>query len=128
MDSSALLTLLTGRSNAAALRSFLAARSGVPMATSTLGFVETVRQLDKVGSYPNALADLDGMVTEILLTEDVRNLATRVSASLRSLDAIHVASALAIGEALDSLITYDKRMLDAARQAGLAASAPGVAD
>lgn len=128
MDSSALLTLLTSRSNAAALRRFLAARPGVPMATSTLGFVETVRQLDKVGSFPNALADLDGLVTEILLTEDVRNLATRVSASLRSLDAIHVASALTIGEALDSLITYDKRMLDAAREAGLAAFAPGTAD
>ncbi|WP_229834393.1 PIN domain-containing protein [Streptomyces xantholiticus] len=125
MDSSALLTLLTGRSNAAEPRTFLAARPGVPLATSTLGFVETVRQLDKVGSYPTALADLDGMVTEILLTEEVKNLATRVPASLRFLDAIHVASALIMGEALDCLITYDKRMLDAAREVGLAAYAPG---
>lgn len=125
MDSSALLTLLTGRAGAAELRRFLADRPGVPMATSTLGFVETVRQLDKVGSYPNALADLDGMVTEILLTEDVRNLATGVPASLRSLDAVHVASALTVGEALDCLVTYDKRMLDAARESGLDAFAPG---
>lgn len=127
MDSSALLTLLTGRANASELRNFLAARPGLPMATSTVGVVETVRQLDKVGSFPDALADLDRMVTEILLTEEVRDLATRVPTSLRSLDAIHVASALGVGEALDSLITYDKRMLDAAREAGLAAYAPGMA-
>lgn len=128
MDSSALLTLLTGRAGAAELRDFLAERPGLPMATSTVGMVETVRQLDKVGSFPNALADLDRMVTEILLTEEVRDLATRVPATLRSLDAIHVASALVIGDALDSLVTYDKRMLDAAREAGLAAHAPGMAD
>ncbi|MEV8228232.1 PIN domain-containing protein [Streptomyces sp. NPDC079167] len=128
MDSSALLTLLTGRTNAGELRSFLAARPGLPIATSTVGVVETVRQLDRVGSFPHALADLDSTVTEILLTEEVRDLATRVPASLRSLDAIHVASALAIGDAIDSLITYDKRMLDAARETGLAAFAPGMAD
>ncbi|WP_405878875.1 hypothetical protein OG762_09710 [Streptomyces sp. NBC_01136] len=49
-------------------------------------------------------------------------------AALRSLDAIHVASAPAMGTPFDSLITYDKRMLDAAREAGLAAHAPGMAD
>ncbi|MEV7108594.1 type II toxin-antitoxin system VapC family toxin [Streptomyces atroolivaceus] len=128
MDSSALLTLLTGRTNAGELRNFLADRPGLPIATSTVGVVETVRQLDRVGSFPHALADLDSMITEILLTEEVRDLATRVPASLRSLDAIHVASALAIGDAIDSLITYDKRMLDAAREAGLVAFAPGMAD
>jgi predicted nucleic acid-binding protein len=128
MDSSALLTLLTGRAAVAALRDFLAERPGLPMATSTVGVVETVRQLDKVGSFPNALTDLDRMITEILLTEEVRDLATRVPSALRSLDAIHVASALIIGEALDSLVTYDKRMLDAAREAGLAAHAPGMAE
>lgn len=60
--------------------------------------------------------------------EQGRDLATGVPASLRSLDAVHVASARAIGDALDSLFTYDKRMLDVAREAGLAAFAPGVAD
>ncbi|GAA0903276.1 type II toxin-antitoxin system VapC family toxin [Streptomyces thermoalcalitolerans] len=128
MDSSALLALLTGRSGAAELRHFLAERPGTPMATSTVGVVETVRQLDRVGSFPNALADLDGMVTEVLLTEEVRDLATRVPPTLRSLDAIHVASALTLGEALDCLVTYDKRMLDAAREVGLSAHAPGAED
>ncbi|MGP2440662.1 type II toxin-antitoxin system VapC family toxin [Streptomyces sp. JW3] len=127
MDSSALLTLLIGRPGADELRDFLSARPGLPMATSTVGVVETVRQLDRVGSFPNALADLDHMVTEILLTAEVRDLSTRVPANLRSLDAVHVASALVIGDALDSLISYDKRMLDAARESGLTAHAPGTA-
>lgn len=125
MDSSALLTMMTGRNNARALKEFLAERPGRPLATSTIGIVETVRQLDKVGSFPTALADLDSLVTEILLTEEVRDLATRVSGALRSLDAIHVASALTVREALDSLVTYDKRMLDAACEAGIPAHAPG---
>lgn len=128
MDSSALITLLTSRPAAAELRVFLSDRAGLPLATSTIGIVETVRQLDKAGSFPDALSDLDAMVTEILLTEEVRDLATRVSGSLRSLDALHVASALVIGSALDSLITYDKRMYEAARQEGLSVHAPGMAE
>jgi hypothetical protein len=38
---------------------------------------------------------------------------------LCTLDAIHVASALAIGDDLDSLVAYDERMLAAARMVGL---------
>ncbi len=45
---------------------------------------------------------------------------------LRSLDAIHIASAQAIGDVLEVLITYDKRMLEAARAVGLRAEAPGL--
>ncbi|WP_228390641.1 type II toxin-antitoxin system VapC family toxin [Streptomyces smaragdinus] len=125
MDSSALITLIVERPGADELQAFLADRPGIPLATSTVGVVETVRQLDKVGDFPHALADLDQMVTEILLTEEVRDLAARVPAMLRSLDAIHLASALALDDALDCLVTYDKRMLDAARAAGLDAHAPG---
>lgn len=80
--------------------------------------------------FPNVLADPDRMVTEILLTEEVRDLATRVPAAIRflgSLGAIRVASALVTSDALDSLVTYDKRLLDAAREAGLPAHAPGMA-
>ncbi|MFG2403241.1 hypothetical protein ACGFR8_02690 [Streptomyces brevispora] len=68
------------------------------------------------------------MVTEILLTEEARDLAIRTSGSLRSLDALHVAGALVIGGALDSLITYDTRMPEAAREEGLSAHAPGMPD
>lgn len=128
MDSSALITLSTGRTNAPALESFLADYPAASLATSTVGFVETVRHLDRAGSFPQALADLDEQVTEILLSGEVRDLATRVDPGLRALDALHVASALSVEGELTAFVTYDRRMLDAARKEGLSAHAPGMTD
>jgi predicted nucleic acid-binding protein len=45
--------------------------------------------------------------------------------SLRSLDAIHLASALALGADLGVVITYDDRMLHGAAALGLPAVSPG---
>ena len=44
--------------------------------------------------------------------------------TLRSLDAVHLASALSIGDALVAVVTYDRRLADAARGAGLAVLSP----
>lgn len=128
MDSSALITLLTGRANVSALEAFLVDFPAVSLATCTVGFVETVRHLDRAGSFPRALEDLDERVTEILLDREVRDLATRVDPGLRALDALHVASALSLERELAAFVTYDRRMLDAARKEGLPAHAPGMAD
>lgn len=46
-------------------------------------------------------------------------------ASLRSLDALHLAAAVRIG--VDNLITYDARLSDAARDLGIAVGAPRLA-
>jgi predicted nucleic acid-binding protein len=43
---------------------------------------------------------------------------------VRSLDAIHLATALRIRSQLTSFITYDKRLADAAQVAGLAVDMP----
>jgi len=43
---------------------------------------------------------------------------------LRALDAIHLASALDLGDDLDGLITYDDRLADAAVSNGVAVVAP----
>jgi predicted nucleic acid-binding protein len=60
------------------------------------------------------------------LDEDVAATAATVApAVLRSLDAIHLASALAIGGELTEIITYDSRLAAAARNAGLEVQAPG---
>lgn len=48
-----------------------------------------------------------------------------VGKKLRSLDAIHLATALSLGQDLDLLIAYDQRLLDAARSAGLKTLSPG---
>ena len=43
---------------------------------------------------------------------------------LRSLDAIHVATALAIGDDLDVVVTYDQRMIEAASLLGVPTATP----
>jgi uncharacterized protein with PIN domain len=75
LDASAILTLIAGRRHAPELRDFLAAKPTMPMGTSTLGFVETVRTLDQIGDYPSAMAELVAGFTEILVTEEVRDAA-----------------------------------------------------
>lgn len=63
---------------------------------------------------------------EIYLSDEVRDDASRLPGSLRSLDAIHVASAALLGSELTALVTYDHRMADAARAAGLPITMPGM--
>lgn len=126
MDSSAIVTLLSGRQYARELRRFLADRTATPMATSSLGFVETVRTLDQVGDFPHVMRDLGRDFTEILLTDEVRDAAAVLPSRVRTLDAIHIASAQILGNALDVLVGYDKRMLDVAESVGLPVAAPGL--
>jgi uncharacterized protein len=126
LDASALITLVSGRPYAGELRDFLAARPGMPMGTSTVGFVETVRTLDRIGDYPTAMRDLISTFTEILVTDEVRDAAAALPRGVRTLDAIHIASAQIVGPVLNTLITYDKRMLDLAASVGLPVAAPGL--
>jgi len=49
---------------------------------------------------------------------------TVTSATVRSLDAIHLGTALRSRPSLTSFVTYDKRLLDAAQAAGLPIDAP----
>ncbi|QEV10119.1 type II toxin-antitoxin system VapC family toxin [Streptomyces prasinus] len=128
MDTSALVTWMTRRSHWGALDAFLQQRATEPLATSTLGFVETVRTLDLMGHFPKAMEDLDARITEILLTREVRDGAALLVGRLRTLDAIHVASAMSLRDDLTALVTYDRRMLETALAEGLAAHAPGMAD
>ncbi|MGW5232453.1 hypothetical protein ACWEQU_09170 [Streptomyces nodosus] len=58
----------------------------------------------------------------------MRDAAAVLVGRLRTLDAIHVASALSLRDDLTALVTYDRRMLETARGEGLPAHAPGMAD
>jgi len=126
LDASALISLVTGRPYALELREFLAQSPEMPMGTSTIGFIETARTLNQVGSYPTALQDLLATFTEILVTDEIRDGAASLPGGVRTLDAIHIASAQAIGDELAFLVSYDKRMLDIARSVGISIAAPGM--
>ncbi|MGH3520015.1 MAG: type II toxin-antitoxin system VapC family toxin [Haloechinothrix sp.] len=124
-DASALVTLVSGRAHAAGLRKFLESCPDADTCTSTIGFIETVRTCDRIGDYPNLLPQLLRMHIEVPVTDHVRDVAVGVPGGLPSLDAIHVASAEVLGPALIALVTYDRRMADAARDAGLPVAMPG---
>ena len=92
--------------------------------TSVIGDVEVRRAAARGGADPDAV--LAG-VTLLELDEPLRRLASEAgSPSLRSLDAIHLASALSLGDDLGAFCCYDQRLLDDARQAGLTVISPGL--
>jgi predicted nucleic acid-binding protein len=45
--------------------------------------------------------------------------------SVRSLDAIHLATARRLEVGLEAIVTYDRRMVEAARMAGMPVASPG---
>lgn len=87
--------------------------------------MEVVRAVRRQGSDAIAGARrLLATIDLIELDEPLLHTASDIEADFRSLDAIHVAAALSLGEDLDELITYDRRMARAAEDHGLAVVAP----
>lgn len=125
LDASAIVTAVVRRPHASALREFLESRPQEETCTNTIGFVEVIRTCDLIGSFPNLMARLLTDHTEIPLNDQVRDDAARVPGSVRSLDAIHVATAARLGRDLTALVTYDRRMAEVAQSVGLPVAAPG---
>ncbi len=88
--------------------------------------VEVIRATQRGGGdIAVARAQLEG-VRLLPLSDGIRKQASELTPlSIRSLDAIHIATALDLGERLDGLYTYDERMSLVARHAGLDVHAPG---
>ena len=125
-DASAMVTYVIRRPNFAELYEFLNSRPGVRMASSTVGLIETVRNCDRMGSFPNLMSQLLREYSELEVTAEVRNRAAQLPGRLKAFDAIHVATAEALGEELISFVTYDRRMADVARSRGLPVASPGL--
>jgi uncharacterized protein len=93
---------------------------------SSLLKVETTRAIRQV-EPTKGLAELNIALEEIVLvavTETIlRRAANLEHAPLRSLDAVHLATALDVGA--EAMIVYDRRLADAARGYGLTVLSPG---
>jgi len=127
LDSSAVLKLVFEEPESAALDEWLAARADLPVVSSALAKVEVVRACRRIDSaaLPEARALLAALDL-IPLTGDVLDDAADVGDTpLRSLDAIHLASALTIRDELSAFVAYDLRLGDAAAAAGLPLARPG---
>jgi predicted nucleic acid-binding protein len=125
LDTSAFVKLAVEESETAALRQFLAERASRRV-SSTLLRTEALRAVRHLG--PDALASVrEGLRRVDLVAIDDRILdaaGTLEPRVLRTLDAIHLATAMAIGDDLDAIVTYDDRMVEAAGLVGLLVAAP----
>jgi hypothetical protein len=121
LDSSALLKLVLSERETPALSEALS--RWPDWVSSVLLPIECRRIVLRAGNPPEVVAKLEqelSRVTSIRLDEPVQKLAAAIGPpSLRSLDAIHLASALSIGDYPEAFVTYDERLAEAARAAGL---------
>ena len=97
--------------------------------TSALAVTEVRRAVGRLsprrGLSDRARLVLDGVALLAVDQEVLEKAARLAPAELRTLDAIHIASALSLGADLLGFVTYDDRQRDAARKAGLSLVRPG---
>ncbi|HKT02636.1 MAG TPA: type II toxin-antitoxin system VapC family toxin [Rugosimonospora sp.] len=135
LDTSAILKLLHREAESEALAGHLETHGGQDLITSALATVETARALRAVGAVDIAASAIrtsdqivigkGATIPAIAMTSAVLNVARTLPPEiLRSLGAIHLATASLIGPDLHHLITYDKRMIAAAEVAGLPVEVP----
>jgi len=125
LDSSAIVKLVIAEPGSDRLRSYV--DEGGSRTTSMVSVVEASRAVERAA--PDLVARVDEvlrMVNVIDLDGEVARLAARIQPpGLRALDAIHLASAFLLGSGLRVFITYDRRLAEAARAAGLPVASPG---
>lgn len=124
VDSSALVKLAVGEPESAALRSYL--RSRRPLVSSALARTEVARALLPAGAAAVQRGQqVLGRVEMLRINDRVLNAAGSLEPSeLRSLDAIHLSTALQFGAELSAIVTYDARMAVAAQNLGCHVARP----
>lgn len=124
LDSSAIVKLVVEEPQSAALRRYLRRRR--PLVSSALARAEVLRALLLEGEAGTARAHAVLARIDLIRVNDcVLNAAgALLPPDLRSLDAIHLATAGQLGQDLGQVVTYDERMADAARQLGMKAASP----
>ena len=124
--SSALTKFVVREQETGPLHAWLAAHGEDAWSASSLTRVEVVRavaraQVAAVPATRRLLAGLD----LVPLSPDLLEVAADLGPpSLRTLDALHLATALGLGPALDAFVVYDERLARAAADAGLPVVAP----
>lgn len=96
-------------------------RPDVRLATCELTITELMRAVRRTNpSKAAAVHEVLNRCAFVRLDSSIYAEAGRLEPhSLHSLDAIHLASALALGSQLDGILTYDKRLAEAARNVGI---------
>jgi predicted nucleic acid-binding protein len=116
--------LIRAEAESDALREYLGSRGR--HVSSIVAAVEVPRAIGR--NDPEAAARVGATLQHIHLVELDRAIVGRAAVvgpgPLRTLDAIHLATALELGSDLDALVTYDGRLADAARALGISVISP----
>lgn len=129
VDTSALVKLVVHEAESEALEAELNRWSD--RATSALTTVELPRavarrELEDV-VRPELVDVLLAVIDEVSVNREVLRTAAQLGPpELGTLDAIHLASALSLGEDLGGLLSYDRQLLQAAAGVGVATLRPGL--
>lgn len=129
LDSSALVKLVLPEAESDALSEVLAAW---PIrVTSELARIELIRATRRATSHPATVQRAEEVLAGLHLLRlegEILGEAARLEPwSLRSLDAIHLASALSLGTDLGAIVIYDSKLASAAALHTLLVLSPGQA-
>ena len=126
LDASAIVKLVVRERESSALFDWLRARP--ERVSSVVSHVEVLRALRRAGASATALrraADLIERISLMPVDRPVLEAASEIEPrELRSLDAIHLATALSLGGDLAGLVTYDTRLASAASRSRVDVWAP----
>ena len=123
LDTSAFLKLITAESESSPLRTWFFAHEEIW--SSQLLYTEALRAGARLGVEADIIEDALETISLVLPSATTFFSAGLLSTStLRSLDALHLATALEIGNDLEGMIVYDERLASAARAASLEVIAP----
>ena len=124
LDSSAIVKLVVREPESRALRQYLRRRR--PIVSSALARAEVTRAVLPLGLTAVANAQLVlGSIELVRVSDRVLTVAgTLQPADLRTLDAVHLATAAILGDPLARFVCYDDRLSQAARSLGWTAEAP----
>jgi predicted nucleic acid-binding protein len=129
LDSCAIVKLIRPEDESVPLSDWLNDQGDAVVVTTELAEVEVARALRRnsparLAAMPNVLAQIN----RIEMDASVRaTAAAYVDPLLRSLDAIHLATAdtlVASGKPVSAFVTYDRRLASAAVELGLSVAAP----
>ena len=124
LDSSAIVKLVIAENESAALAEHLRERpTRVSCALARVEVIQAVRAHGQpaINRGRRLLEGISLIRLDDMLLDEA---AALDAAASRTLDAIHLAAAQALGTGLGEVITYDRRMADAAHLLGLPVSAP----
>lgn len=125
LDTSALTKLVVAEPETPALHAWVTAPGRVPVSSDLVRteLLRAVRRVDAALAVP-ARSVLDAVVL-LRATPAVFESAARLDPpTLRTLDAVHLAAALTLGDDLEAAVTYDDRLAEACHAYGVAVLAP----